>query len=387
MADEKDNKTSFSIPAPAAQPDSLQISLHPDQPKEPGISGTAPAAAEQPAVTGQAPAENAAPAAGTPHPQTPQMMTGMLRQDIELIRPGEHGDFAMLFDPAADAYYKISKRSLEIISRIDKSYPLMDFLHLLNNCGMQVTKDELLQLIAFLHQNNLIAPEYGQMEKKYAQYLKVREDTLFLRFSSAYLFFKLPPLRPEKFFNFIRPAVSWMASKFFVFLLLIPAVAGYVLMLRDFPTVRATFLDSLSWAGLAKYFMAILVMKVVHEAAHSLSAIHFRCRVRGIGLGFMVFYPRLFTDTTDSWRLPRGQRLLIDAAGIIIELLVGGIAALIWVYSPPGAWKSTMFYIFAVSTISTIFVNGNPCIRYDGYYILCDVMNIENLMTRSAEYV
>ena len=103
MADEKDNKTSFSIPAPAAQPDSLQISLHPDQPKEPGISGTAPAAAEQPAVTGQAPAENAAPAAGTPQPQTPQMMTGMLRQDIELIRPGEHGDFAMLFDPAADA--------------------------------------------------------------------------------------------------------------------------------------------------------------------------------------------------------------------------------------------------------------------------------------------
>lgn len=388
MTDDKDNKTSFSIPAPTAQPDSLQISLHPEQPQEPGISGTAPAAADQPPVTNQAPAENSAPPAGAqPPPQMPQMMTGMLRQDIELIRPGEHGDFAMLFDPAADAYYKISKRSLEIISRIDKNYALLDFLNLLNNCGMQVTKDEVLQLIAFLHQNNLIAPEYGQMEKKYAQYVKMKEDTLFLRFSSAYLFFKLPPIRPEKFYNFIRPAVSWMASKFFVMLLLIPAVAGYILMLRDFPTVRATFMDSLSWAGLAKYFMAILIMKVVHEAAHSLAAIHFNCRVRGIGLGFMVFYPRLFTDTTDSWRLPRKQRLLIDAAGIIIELLVGGIAALIWVYSPPGMWKSTMFYIFAVSTISTIFVNGNPCIRYDGYYILCDITNMENLMTRSAEYV
>ena len=389
MADEKDNKTSFSIPAPAAQPDSLQISLHPDQPQEPGISGKAPGPAAEAAITGQTPAENAAPPAGTPPPQQqmPQMMTGMLRQDIELIRPGEHGDFAMLFDPAADAYYKISKRSLEIISRIDKNYSLHDFLNLLNNCGMQVTKDEALQLIAFLHQNNLIAPEYGQMEKKYAQYVKMKEETLFLRFSSAYLFFKLPPIRPEKFYNFIRPAVSWMASKFFVLLLLIPAVAGYILMLRDFPTVRATFLDSLSWAGLAKYFVAILVMKVVHEAAHSLAAIHFNCRVRGIGLGFMVFYPRLFTDTTDSWRLPRQQRLLIDAAGIIIELLVGGIAALIWVYSPPGMWKSTMFYIFAVSTISTLFVNGNPCIRYDGYYILCDITNMENLMTRSAEYV
>ncbi len=389
MADDKENKTSFSIPAPTAQPDSLRISLHPEQPQEPGISGTAPAAAAdgQPVMTNQTPAENAAAGTPPPQPQMPQMMTGMLRHDIELIRPGEHGDFAMLFDPASDAYYKISKRSLEIISRIDKNYPLWDFLNLLNNCGMQVTKDELLQLIAFLHQNNLIAPEYGQMEKKYAQYVKMKEDTLFLRFSAAYLFFKLPPIRPEKFYKVIRPAVSWMASKFFVLLLLIPAVAGYILMLRDFPIVRATFLDSLSWAGLAKYFMAILVMKVVHEAAHSLAAIHFNCRVRGVGLGFMVFYPRLYTDTTDSWRLPRKQRLLIDAAGIIIELLVGGIAALIWVYSPPGMWKSTMFYIFAVSTISTIFVNGNPCIRYDGYYILCDITNMENLMTRSTEYV
>lgn len=317
----------------------------------------------------------------------PEIQTGMLRQDIELIPPGEHGAYAILFDPAADAYYKISERSMDIISRIDRSYPLMTFLEMLNNCGMQVTKDELLQLIAFLHQNNLIAPEYGQMEKKYAQYVQMQEDTRFLRLSAAYLFFRLPPWRPEKFYSFIRPAVSWMASKFFVMLLLIPSVIGYVLLLRQFPEVRATFLDSLSWAGLANYFMAILVMKVVHEAAHSLAAIHFNCRVRGVGIGFMVFYPRLYTDTTDSWRLPRRQRLLIDAAGIIIELLVGGIAALVWVYSPPGPWRSTMFYLFAVSTISTIFVNGNPCIRYDGYYILCDITNMENLMTRSAEYV
>ena len=158
-------------------------------------------------------------------------------------------------------------------------------------------------------------------------------------------------------------------------------------MLRDFGTVRATFLDSLSWAGLAKYFVAVLFLKFIHEAAHSLAAIHFHCRVRGIGIGFMVFYPRLYTDTTDSWRLPRRQRLLIDAAGIIIELLLGGIAALLWCYLPPGSWKSTMFYVFTVSTLSTLFVNGNPFIRYDGYYILCDLLNIENLMSRSSEYV
>ena len=317
----------------------------------------------------------------------PEPQTGMLREDIELIRPGAHGDFAMLFDPGADAYYKISERSLEIISRIDRSYPLTAFLEKLNNCGMQVSKEELLEVISFLQQSNLIAPEYGQMDKKYAQYMKMREDTLFLRFSAAYLFFRLPPLRPEKLYKVIRPYVSWMASKYAVSALLIPALVGYILLIRNFGEVGATFINSLSWAGLAKYFIAIVVMKVIHESAHSLAAIHFNCRVRGVGIGFMVFVPRMFTDTTDSWRLPRRQRLLIDAAGIIIELIVGGIAAFVWAYAPPGTLKSTMFYLFAVSTISTLFVNGNPCIRYDGYYILCDLVNIENLMTRSAEYV
>jgi len=358
------------------------ISIQPGPVAADQVSGTPP-----PGMQPVQPGQPGMPPGMPPGMKMPEPQTGMLREDIELIRPGKHGNFAMLFDPGADAYYKVSERSLEIISRIDKSYPLSAFMEKLNNCGMQVTKDELMQVIAFLQQSNLVAPEYGQMEKKYDQYVKMREDTMFLRFTSAYLFLRLPPLRPEKFYQMISPYVSWMASKYVVYSLLIPAIVGYILLVRNFGEVGATFLNSLSWAGLAKYFVAIVLMKVVHETAHSLAAIHFKCRVRGVGLGFMVFVPRMFTDTTDSWRLPRAQRLLIDAAGIIIELIVGGIAAIVWAYAPPGTLKSTMFYLFAVSTISTLFVNGNPCIRYDGYYILCDLVNIENLMTRSAEYV
>lgn len=314
-------------------------------------------------------------------------VTGTLRTDIELIQPGEHGDFPMLFDPQADAYYKINRRSMNIISRLNRSYPVKEFLRLLQAGGIQTTEAEVLGLIAFLQQNNLLAPEYGHISAKRHQYRQMREKTSLLRFSSAYLFFRLPPWRPEKLLKTVGPYLTWLASRPFIILLTIPAVIGYLQIVRNFGEVSTTFVNNLSWAGLAKYFVAILFLKIVHEAAHVISATHFKCRIRGIGLGFMVFYPRLYTDTTDSWRLPRKQRLLIDGAGIIIELLLGGIAALLWVYLPHGPWRSTMFYVFAVSTINTIFVNGNPCIRYDGYYLLCDLTNTENLMTRSAEYV
>lgn len=312
-----------------------------------------------------------------------QPETGILRPDIELIR----GETPLLFDPASDAYFKVEPGVLDVLAFMTESMPVAQFQDKLARNGIHVSPEQLLRILMFLRQNNLLVPEYGRIGIQRGHEAEIKKKTAFLRFSAAYLFFKLPPWRPELFFEKIAPAVSWLASKWIVFLLLIPAVTGYLLMARDFGSVRTTFLDTLSWAGLAKYFVAILFLKFVHEAAHSLAAIHFHCRVRGIGLGFMVFYPRLYTDTTDSWRLPRKQRLLIDAAGIIIELLLGGCAVLLWTYLPPGAWKSTMFYVFAVSTISTLFVNGNPCIRYDGYYILCDLVNIENLMTRSGEYV
>ena len=315
--------------------------------------------------------------------ETPEPVTGVLRSDVELIR----GNPPLLFDRQADAYYKVAPEMLNILAYLTESIPVSQFREKLDRNGVSVDRETLLKLLAFLQQNNLLAPEYGHIGIKRERQAALREKTAFLRFSAAYLFFRLPPWRPERLFEAIGPYVSWLASKWLVWLLAIPAVIGYLFMIRDFGNVRATFLDSLSWAGLAKYFVAILFLKFVHEAAHSLAAIHFRCRVRGIGIGFMVFYPRLYTDTTDSWRLPRRQRLLIDAAGIIIELLLGGIAALLWCYLPPGSWKSTMFYVFTVSTLSTLFVNGNPFIRYDGYYILCDLLNIENLMSRSSEYV
>ncbi len=310
-------------------------------------------------------------------------VTGMLRPDVELIR----GNPPLLFDRQADAYYKVAPEMLEVIAYLTESMPISQFREKLARNGIPMDEEVLSRLLAFLQQNNLLAPEYGQIGHKREQQRMQKEKTAFLRFSAAYLFFKLPPWRPERFFEKAGPYVEWLASKKVLIGLTIPAILGYLLIIRDFSAVRTTFLDSLSWAGLAKYFAAILFLKLIHEAAHSLAAIHFRCRVRGIGIGFMVFYPRLYTDTTDSWRLPRRQRLLIDAAGIIIELLLGGIAALFWCYLPPGNWKSTMFYVFTVSTLSTLLVNGNPFIRYDGYYILCDLLNTENLISRSSEYL
>lgn len=321
--------------------------------------------------------------AAVPSP-APDPVLGVLRPDVRVVR---RNGKTMLFDPAADAYYQISDDALDILQYLSEPVKLSTFVERLNARGNASTREDVARVVAFCRQSNLLVPQFGEMSAKRKQADEMKRKTWFLRFCSAYLFFKLPPIRPEKFYSKIAPYVSWLCSRPVVIAALVPALLGYLILVREASAVRTAFIDSLSWAGLAKYVLAIVVLKFFHESAHSLAAMHFGCRVRGIGLGFMVFVPRLFTDTTDAWRLPRAQRLLIDAAGIIAELIVGGLAALFWCYAPTGPWRSTAFYVFAVSTISTLLVNGNPCIRYDGYYVLSDIVGISNLMHRSTEYV
>lgn len=311
----------------------------------------------------------------------PQKMTGILRGDIKLLR----GENLLLFDPAADTYYKISERMAGIISYFSEDLSLDEMSEKLAQNGIFTASEELDHICSFLRSNGLLIPRCGEIEKRRVQLEEMKKKTFLLRLSSAYFFFKLPPLRPEKFFNAIAPYLSFLTSRWMIFLWLIPAVAGYLLAIRNFDGIMDQFLNTLSWIGLAKYILAIIAVKIIHEAAHSLAAMHFNCRIRGIGIGFIFFVPRLYTDTTDSWRLPGRQRLLIDGAGIIAELMIGGIAALLWNLFPAGAGKATMFYIFAVSTISSLLINGNVFIRYDGYYILSDLLGIENLMGRSSE--
>ena len=312
-----------------------------------------------------------------------EQKTGVLRGDIRLL----HGESLMLFDPAADSYYKVTSRFADIISYFSEELSYTEMLEKLRYNGIETTVEELHKICEFLRINSLLVPRYGEISARQSQLEKLKKKTLLVRISAAYLFYRFPPIHPEHFFKAIAPYVSFLAGPLFLLLLSIPAVFGYILALRDFGRVVEQFTDTISWMGLVKYLFAIIAVKIIHEIAHSLAAIRFNCRVRGIGVGLIFFVPRLYTDTTDSWRLPRRKRLLIDGAGIIAEVIIGGIAALFWNFLPPGIWKSTMFYLFAISTLSTLLVNGNIFIRYDGYYIFSDLLGIENLMKRSSDCV
>ncbi|NQZ55998.1 MAG: site-2 protease family protein [Lentisphaeraceae bacterium] len=132
--------------------------------------------------------------------------------------------------------------------------------------------------------------------------------------------------------------------------------------------------------------MAIIFIKVIHELAHSYTTAFFGVKVRSLGVAFIFFVPRLYSDVSDSVTLPPNKRLLIASAGIIAEFILGGLAAIVFLAFPQGQAISIIAAsVTSVSLLLTLLFNANPFMRFDGYYMLSDALDIPNLSSRSKD--
>jgi putative peptide zinc metalloprotease protein len=132
------------------------------------------------------------------------------------------------------------------------------------------------------------------------------------------------------------------------------------------------------------FAMALISTKALHELGHSLMCRHFGGSCREFGLMFLLFMPTFYCDVSDAWRLPsKWQRILVSAAGMLVELVVAAIATWLWWLSAPGALNAICLRIMFLCSVSTLVFNLNPLLRFDGYYILSDWLDIPNLWQES----
>src|SRR2546423_49891 len=113
---------------------------------------------------------------------------------------------------------------------------------------------------------------------------------------------------------------------------------------------------------------------------------HFGGEVHEMGFMLLVFSPCLYCDVSDAWRFPsKWRRIAVSAAGIMVELVLASLATIVWWYAQPGIMQLVALNIMVICTINTLLINGNPLMRYDGYYIFSDLVETPNLWQRSRE--
>ena len=139
-----------------------------------------------------------------------------------------------------------------------------------------------------------------------------------------------------------------------------------------------------SFEGAVYFTLSLILLKAAHELGHALTASRFGCYVPNMGVAFMLMMPLLYTDVTDSWRLSsRRQRLLIGVAGIAVELALACFATFLWVFLPDGSARGIAFMVATTGWVLSLAFNLNPCLKFDGYYLLADLIGVDNLQPRA----
>ena len=193
---------------------------------------------------------------------------------------------------------------------------------------------------------------------------------------------------PDRLFGRMAKPVWWIWTRAAHWISLALIVAAAVVVYEKYDASGALMSRFFSLNNIALIWITTIVIKSIHELGHGLTCKHFGGEVHEVGVMLLVFTPYFFVNVSDSWVLPdRNKRILISAAGIYVELVLASLATLLWAVVQPGALQQELWNIMVIASISTIIFNANPLMRFDGYYIMTDWIEVPNLSTKSRAFI
>jgi len=310
-----------------------------------------------------------------------------LRQELTLT-PGspaiDGSPTWMLQDPVGNRFFQLTWPAFEILSRWHFGDPAAVIESVNQNTTLQVSMDDLDTLLRFLSQQHLLLA-YSQEDtarlSRYATASKTKGAKWLLK---NYLFFRVPLIRPKPFLEWFAPYFAKVFTPGFWWTILGLLAAGIYLVSRQWDSFTHTFSGYSGLEALLGIGVALSFAKVLHEFGHALTAYRYGCRVPSMGIAFLVMLPVLYTDTTDAWKLSsRRARMHIGAAGMLAELVLAVIATLLWSFLPDGPLRAGVFLLATSTWLLTLAINASPFMRFDGYFLLSDWLNMPNLHERS----
>lgn len=310
-----------------------------------------------------------------------------LREDIKLLPGPRSADGSrswLLHDPVRNVFFQIGWREFQILSQW-KGSSLDSIVDSINRGNTLTTDPEEVGKIArFMTDSELVLLAGPDDRAAWTRRIDGLRNKSFSRLFQENLFLRVPLLNPDRFLTATAGLSRIFFSRGFWALTLVAAIVALILVARQWDHFISTFPYFFSIQGMLIYGAALTFAKVIHELGHAYAAKRHGLRVPSMGVAFLVLWPVLFTDTTDSWRLRWGhQRFVVAGAGMAAEIGLAAWALLLWTVVPPGPLQSALFALATATWILTLVVNLNPLIRFDGYFLLSDALGLENLQPRA----
>ncbi len=315
----------------------------------------------------------------------------VLRPDLELL-PGppdaDGSPTAVLHDPLRSTFDKANWWQIELLCRLRHPVTLEALAARLSAATTaRVGPERIEAFCRDLDAKGLTRASAVRSPETLERSARAREMHPLRWLLAHYLYLRVPLVHPDRFLGRTLPAMRTLIAWPVLALLVAIAALGLFALVQNFEQYLTTFPRFFTPAGALAYLVALSAVKGVHELGHAYAAKARGCRVPTMGVAFMVFFPVPYSDVTDTWRLrDRAERLWVSLGGVLVELAIAGVALFGWAVTRPGLAHSLCFVLSSSTLLASLLVNLNPGMRFDGYYLLSDLLGIDNLQARAFAF-
>ena len=316
-----------------------------------------------------------------------------MRPDLAVSQLRYQGQIAWVVkDPVGLKYFRFREEEFAILKMLDGkvSLDVLKDRYEARFPPQKLTLDEIARFVGTLHQSGLVlsqVPNQGpQLKRRHDQ----RRRQKMIGALTNILAIRFRGVDPHRFLSWLLPYTRWLFTPGALVMSLLLGLSAALLVTVNFEVFR-TRLPAFHEFFIGKWIylgVALAATKVLHELGHGLSCRRFGSECHEIGFMMLVLTPCMYCDVTDSWMLKsKWQRAAIGAAGMYVELIIASLATFVWWFSSPGLTNNLMLSVMFVCSVSTVVFNANPLLRYDGYYILADLLEVPNLRQKATSVV
>ena len=259
-----------------------------------------------------------------------------------------------------------------------------------NRLGDEVpTQDEVIKLLSDLHRADVLQsdapPDLKELQQRRIKHVRMR----WKQYLGNPLSLRIPLFDPDRMLNrlmpLVRPLLGWRGAALWF------AVVGWavILIAMHWTELSGDVIDRVfSVQNLLLIWFVFPLIKALHELGHAIATKIDGGEVHEMGIMLLVLMPIPYVDASSATAFrDKRSRMLVGAAGMLLEIFIAALAVFAWVHLEPGIERAIAYDVILVAGVSTLLFNANPLLRYDGYYILADWLEIPNLAQRSNEYL
>jgi putative peptide zinc metalloprotease protein len=314
-----------------------------------------------------------------------------LRSDLNRwLQKCGRSPYYLIEDPISDRYFRLGMREWKLASLLDGDTTLAEALAKLRQEQTEPCLSDA-EAVAFCRW--LVSVQLATVQSQSSSGSPVPVARGPGKVSKAAVltnpfFIRIPLLNPDPYLKALLPWLDWTLGRFFFVAWLVLCTTGAYQVFSQwdrFMDAASAVLAPQNWIYL---LVAWVLLKVVHETFHGLVCKKFGGTVPSGGIVLILFSPVAFVDVTSSWRFSsKWQRIFTAAAGMYVEFAIASAAAILWSQTAAGVVNNICHSVVLMASVTTLLFNANPLMRFDGYYIFTDLVEIQNLYPSGRQYM